>query len=79
MIDNRFLKDYDADMQRWDDRDLDLYLEYFQRRNRDLHQPDKVAAGKSKLEVLTLDVAALDIRTASGKEQFLDRVTGFLR
>jgi deoxyadenosine/deoxycytidine kinase len=25
-----------------DDRELDLYLEYFQRLNRDLHQPDKV-------------------------------------
>ena len=25
-----------------DDRELDLYLEYFQRLNRDLHQPDKI-------------------------------------
>jgi deoxyadenosine/deoxycytidine kinase len=106
-----------------DDRELDLYLEYFQRLNRDLHQPDKVlylecndtevlmrrirergrkeeagissafldglgayyrtfpqvAAGKYKLEVLTLDVSALDIRAPEGRAQFLDRVSGFFQ
>ncbi len=105
-----------------DDRELDLYLEYFQRLNRDLHQPDKViylrcddtsvllrrirergrkeeegigaefldglgayyrtfpqvAAGKHKLDVATIDVSALDIRTAQGKDEFLDRVGQFL-
>jgi len=172
VIDNRFLRDYYANMQRWsftlqleflmkrcqhhelihtvpksciqdrtlledpeifakylhglghmDDRELDLYLEYFQRLNRDLHQPDKViflqcnetgillrrirergrieeagiapafldglgayyrtfpqvAAGKYKLDVLPIDVSALDIRTTEGKEEFLDQVGGFLQ
>ena len=171
VIDNRFLRDYYANMQRWsftlqleflmkrcqhhelihtvpksciqdrtlledpeifakylhglghmDDRELDLYLEYFQRLNRDLHQPDKViylrcddtnillkriqkrgraeeagitpqflgglgayyqtfpqvAAGKYKLDVLTIDVSALDIRDEAGKEQFLSHVDQFL-
>jgi len=171
VIDNRFLRDYYADMKRWsftlqleflmkraqhhelihtvpksciqdrtlledpeifakylhglghmDDRELDLYLEYFQRLNRDLHQPDKViylqcndteilgkrirergrieesgisqdfldglgayyrtfprvASGKYKLEVSTLDVSKLDIRTADGKEEFLGRIEKFL-
>lgn len=171
VIDNRFLRDYYANMQRWsftlqleflikrcqhhelirtvpkssiqdrtliedpeifakylhglghmDDRELDLYLEYFQRLNRDLHQPDKViylrcddtgilmrrirerarkeeagitadfldglgayyrtfpqvAAGKHKLDVQSIDVSALDIRTAQGKEEFLARVERFL-
>jgi deoxyadenosine/deoxycytidine kinase len=172
VIDNRFLRDYYANMQRWsftlqleflmkrcqhhelihtvpksciqdrtlledpeifakylhglghmDDRELDLYLEYFQRLNRDLHQPDKViylecndtevllrrirergrkeeagisnafldglgayyrtfpqvAGGKYKLDVLPIDVSALDIRTPEGKEQFLARVDQYLR
>ena len=105
-----------------DDRELDLYLEYFQRLNRDLHQPDKViylrcddtsillrrigergrqeeagitpqfldglgayyrtfpqvAAGKYKLDVLSLDVSTVDIRDARGKEEFLARVEQFL-
>ncbi len=171
VIDNRFLRDYYANMQRWsftlqleflmkrcqhhelihtvpksciqdrtlledpeifakylhglghmDDRELDLYLEYFQRLNRDLHQPDKViylrcdetdillkrikergrteeagispqfldglgayyrtfpqvAAGKYKLDLLSLDVSALDIRSAAGKERFLGQVEEFL-
>jgi deoxyadenosine/deoxycytidine kinase len=106
-----------------DDRELDLYLEYFQRLNRDLHQPDKVvylrcddtevllrrirergrveeaaispafleglaayyrtfpqvASTKYRLDVLTVDVARLDIRAQNGKEQFLDEVAGFLQ
>jgi deoxyadenosine/deoxycytidine kinase len=106
-----------------DDRELDLYLEYFQRLNRDLHQPEKViflsvkesevllkrirerarkeeaglqrefldglgayystfpqvAARKYKLDVMTLDVTTIDIRTAQGKEEFLDRVSAFLK
>ncbi len=171
VIDNRFLRDYYANMQRWsftlqleflmkrcqhheliqtvkksciqdrtlledpeifakylhglghmDDRELDLYREYFNRLNRDLHQPDKViylrcddtsillrrirergrkeeagitpqfldglgayyrtfpqvAAGKYKLDVHTLDVSAVDIRDARGKEEFLARVEQFL-
>ncbi len=170
VIDNRFLRDYYADMKRWsftlqleflmkraqhhelihtvpksciqdrtlledpeifakylhglghmDDRELDLYREYFQRLNRDLHQPDKViflecadtsvllkriksrgrkeeagisgdflaglgayyqtfpqvAQGKYKLDLLRLDVGALDIRTKEGKEQFLGQVESF--
>ncbi|MBS2023723.1 MAG: deoxynucleoside kinase [Deltaproteobacteria bacterium] len=172
VIDNRFLKDYYADMKRWsftlqleflikraqhhelirtvpkssiqdrtlledpeifakylhglghmDDRELDLYLEYFQRLNRDLHQPDKVvylqckdpgvlleriqkrgrkeeaaiqvdfleglaayystfpqvARRKYKLDLLTLDVARLDIRKDEGREEFLDKVSEFLK
>lgn len=172
VIDNRFLRDYYANMQRWsftlqleflmkraqhhelihtvpksciqdrtlledpeifakylhglghmDDRELDLYLEYFQRLNRDLHQPDKViylqcndtailgrrirergrveeagiteafldglgayyrtfpqvAAGKYRLEVDTVDVSRLDIRSPEGKQDFLARVERFLR
>jgi deoxyadenosine/deoxycytidine kinase len=39
----------------------------------------QVAAGKYKLDVLTLDVSALDIRTSEGRQQFLDRVSGFLQ
>lgn len=171
VIDNRFLRDYYADMKRWsftlqleflmkraqhhelihtvakscvqdrtlledpeifakylhglghlDDRELDLYLEYFQRLNRDLHQPDKViylecndtailgrrirergrieeanlsqqfldglgayyrtfpqvATMKYQLQVLSLDVSRLDIRSAQGKQDFLDRVEQFL-
>src|ERR1700687_4296118 len=105
-----------------DDRELDLYLEYFQRLNRDLHQPDKVvflecadteillrrirergrkeeagitgeflgglgayyqtfpqvAASKYKLDLLRIDVSRTDIRAAQGREEFLDRVSGFL-
>ena len=170
VIDNRFLRDYYADMKRWsftlqleflmkraqhhelihtvpksciqdrtlledpeifakylhglghmDDRELDLYREYFGRLNRDLHQPDKViylqcnepevllrrirqrgrkeesgitpefltglaayystfpqvAAGKYGLEVLTVDVARLDIRAPAGRDEFLGRVEAF--
>ncbi len=105
-----------------DNRELDLYLEYFQRLNRDLHQPDKivylecgdvdvlharirergrkeeagiprdflaglaayystfpqVAKGKYGLELLSIDVARVDIRAAAGKEEFLGRVEQFL-
>ena len=171
VIDNRFLRDYYADMKRWsftlqleflmkraqhhelihtvpksciqdrtliedpeifakylhglghmDDRELDLYREYFQRINRDLRHPDKivylrcdptdvllkrirqrgrseeagitpefleglgayyrtfpqVAAGKYKLDVMTVDVEKLDIRAAEGKAQFLASVDQFL-
>lgn len=171
VIDNRFLRDYYADMKRWsftlqleflmkraqhhelihtvpksciqdrtlledpeifakylhglghmDDRELDLYLEYFQRLNRELRHPDKVvylqcnetevlfrrirergrkeeagitpafldglgayyrtfpqvAAGKYGLDVLTIDVARVDIRDAAGKEEFLQKVEAFL-
>jgi deoxyadenosine/deoxycytidine kinase len=171
VIDNRFLRDYYADMRRWsftlqleflmkraqhhelirtvpkscvqdrslledpyifakylhglghmDDRELDLYLEYFQRLNRELHQPDKVvyleckdpqillrrihergrkeessitpeflgglaayystfpqvATGKFGLPVLTFDVSTLDIRSPTGREEFLARVSKFL-
>ena len=172
VIDNRFLRDYYANMHRWsftlqleflmkraqhhelihtvpksciqdrtlledpeifakylhglghmDDRELDLYLEYFQRLNRDLHQPDKViylqcnetgvllrrirergrkeeagitpefldglaayyrtfpqvAAGKYRLDVATVDVARLDIRTPQGKDEFLEQIGPFLQ
>ena len=172
VIDNRFLRDYYADMKRWsftlqleflmkraqhhelihtvpksciqdrtlledpeifakylhglghmDDRELDLYREYFGRLNRDLHQPDKViylqcndteilgrrirargrveeagitqefldglgayyrtfpqvAAGKYKLDVVTIDVSRLDIRAPEGKQEFLERVGGFIQ
>jgi deoxyadenosine/deoxycytidine kinase len=171
VFDNRFLRDYYADMKRWsftlqleflikrarhhelihtvpksciqdrtlledpeifakylhglghmNDRELELYLEYFQRLGRDLRQPDKViylrcddtavllrriqtrareeeaglgadflgglgayyqtfpqvAAGKYRLDVLTVDVARQDIRTSEGREQFLAEVERFL-
>jgi len=170
VIDNRFLRDYYADMKRWsftlqleflmkralhhelirtvpkssiqdrtliedpeifakylhglghmDDRELELYLEYFQRLHRDLHHPEKivylhvrdtdvllerirkrgraeeagmrrefleglgayystfpqVAALKYRIDVLTLDVTATDIRS-TGRNEFFDRVQAFL-
>jgi deoxyadenosine/deoxycytidine kinase len=114
VIDNRFLRDYYADMRRWsftlqleflmkraqhhelirtvpkssiqdrtliedpeifakylhglghmDDRELDLYLEYFQRLNRDLHQPDKVIC----LECRDTDVLLRRIRERGRAEE----------
>jgi deoxyadenosine/deoxycytidine kinase len=114
VIDNRFLRDYYADMQRWsftlqleflmkrcqhhelihtvpksciqdrtlledpeifakylhglghmDDRELDLYLEYFQRLNRDLHQPDKVIY----LECADTEILLRRIRERGRKEE----------
>jgi deoxyadenosine/deoxycytidine kinase len=105
-----------------EDRELDLYLEYFQRLNRDLHQPDKViylqcddpsvllrrihergrveernitvdfldglgayyrtfpqvAAGKYKLDVLTVDVTGMDIRAGEDRDRFLRQAGEFL-
>lgn len=101
VLDNRFLRDYYADMRRWsftlqleflikrvehhelirtvkkncvqdrtlledpevfakylhglghmNDRELDLYFDYFHRLNRDIHQPDKV---------ICLDVSSIDV------------------
>jgi deoxyadenosine/deoxycytidine kinase len=114
VIDNRFLSDYYANMQRWsftlqlellikraqhhelirtvpkssiqdrtliedpeifakylhglghmDDRELDLYLEYFQRLNRDLHQPDKVIC----LECFDTEILLRRIRERGRKEE----------
>lgn len=172
VIDNRFLRDYYADMGRWsftlqleflirrvehhelihtvrkscvqdrtlyedpeifakylhglghmDDRELDLYFEYFQRLNSALSKPDKIicfdvpdtrvllrrirergrveekAIGadflrglngyyssfpqvvqqKYGIECLTIDVSEIDIRSTPMREEFLDRVTTFLR
>jgi deoxyadenosine/deoxycytidine kinase len=172
VIDNRFLKDYYADMGRWsftlqleflirrvehhelihtvrkscvqdrtlyedpeifakylhglgnmDDRELDLYYEYFQRLNRTIAKPDKiicfevpdvnvllkrihvrgraeetgighdflrglngyyssfpqVVRRKYGIDCLTLDVSNLDIRKNPQRDEFLDRVTTFLR
>jgi deoxyadenosine/deoxycytidine kinase len=172
VIDNRFLKDYYADMKRWsftlqleflikrithhelirtvpkscvqdrtlledpeifakylhglghmDDRELELYFDYFKRLNRDVHQPDKVIhldvpdvrvllariqtrgrveergisgeflrglnayystfpqvlRNKYKIDVLNVDVTALDVRTEEGRAEFLARAEKFLR
>lgn len=171
VIDNRFLRDYYADMRRWsftlqleflikrvghhdlirtvpkscvqdrtlledpevfakylhglgfmDDRELDLYFDYFHKLNRGVAQPDKVVVlevgnvevllgrirsrgraeeqsistdfirglsayytafpavcrNKYRLETLSIDVSAVDIRGA-GREEFLDRISTFLR
>ncbi len=105
-----------------DDRELDLYFEYFDRMNRDLHRPDKVIClqvpdakvalerirqrgrveeaemslqfleglnayysvfpqicrSKYGIEVLTLDVSTVDIRSGDGKAMFLDKVQSYL-
>jgi deoxyadenosine/deoxycytidine kinase len=105
-----------------DDRELDLYFDYFHKLNRGVQQPDKVLVlevgsidvllgrirnrgrveeqaisqefirglsayyttfstvcrNKYKLDTLTMDVSATDIRGA-GREQFLDAVSGFLK
>lgn len=114
VIDNRFLRDYYADMRRWsftlqleflmkriehhelirtvpkscvqdrtlledpevfakylhglghmDDRELDLYFEYFHKLNKDIQQPDKVIA----LEVPDPDVLIGRIRSRGRKEE----------
>jgi deoxyadenosine/deoxycytidine kinase len=114
VIDNRFLRDYYADMKRWsftlqleflmkrvehhelirtvpkscvqdrtlledpevfakylhglghmDDRELDLYFEYFHRLNRDVQQPDKVIA----LEVHDVEVLLGRIRNRGRAEE----------
>ncbi len=103
------------------DSELQLYLEYFQRLSRDIHQPDKVICfdvpdvsvllrrmksrgreeekgiqsqflrglngyyatfpmvlrSKYGMDCLTLDVTRLDIRSGEGREELLDRVSGF--
>lgn len=172
VIDNRFLRDYYADMGRWsftlqleflirrvehhelihtvrkscvqdrtlyedpeifakylhglghmNDRELDLYFEYFQRLNSALSKPDKiicfdvpdtkvllrrirergraeekgigadflrglngyyssfpqVVQRKYGIECLTIDVTEMDIRAQPTRDEFLDRVTTFLR
>ncbi len=171
VIDNRFLRDYYADMRRWSftlqlefllrrvehheligtvkkscvqdrslyedpeifakylhglghltDPELQLYLEYFQRLSAGVRRPDKVVCfdvpdvdellrrirergreeekgiassflrglasyyqtfpmvlrSKYEIDTLTIDVTATDIRSGRGREEFLDRVTGFL-
>lgn len=171
VIDNRFLKNYYADMKRWSftlqleflihrvehhelihkvpksciqdrtlyedpeifakylhglgnmtDSELELYFDYFKRLTRTVAQPDKVIcfdvpkvdvllsriklrgreeekgiqtsflrglngyyatfpmvlSGKYGVDVLTLDVTNLDIRTGKGRAEFLDRVSTFL-
>ena len=171
VIDNRFLKNYYAEMRRWSftlqleflirriehhelihtvkkscvqdrtlyedpeifakylhglghmtDGELELYFEYFQRLSRGISRPDKVicfdvpdievllarirkrgreeekgiqsqflrglngyyssfpqvVSGKYGLDCLTLDVTSLDIRSGRGREEFLDKVSGFL-
>ncbi|MBN2358715.1 MAG: deoxynucleoside kinase [Deltaproteobacteria bacterium] len=171
VVDNRFLKDYYADLTRWsftlqleflikrtqhheliatvdksciqdrtliedpevfakylhglghmNDKELDLYFDYFNRLNRDLKQPDKVVCltvpdvdvllrrirqrgraeeqgidedflrglnayystfpkvcqRKYKLDVLTFDVSAVDIRSGDGRQRFLAAVDKFL-
>lgn len=104
------------------DRELDLYFEYFEKLNRNLHKPEKViylsvgntstlmerirVRGRSEeagmrnsflaglnayysvlpqvfekkhgLDVLTIDVAQIDIRTGDGKAAFLDKVNNFI-
>jgi deoxyadenosine/deoxycytidine kinase len=102
--------------------ELDLYFEYFERLNRELHKPDKaicfvvprvdtlverikmrgraeesgiapafleglngyytafpsILAQKYGVDVLKLDVSAMDIRNGPGKDQFFDEVSAFL-
>jgi deoxyadenosine/deoxycytidine kinase len=130
VIDNRFLRDYDADMKRWsftlqleflmkraqhhelihtvpksciqdrtlledpeifakylhglghmDDRELDLYLEYFQRLNRDLHQPDKIIYLQcNDTEILGRRIRERGrIEEAGIPQQFLDGLGAYYR
>ena len=130
VIDNRFLRDYYADMKRWsftlqleflmkraqhhelihtvpksciqdrtlledpeifakylhglghmDDRELDLYLEYFQRLNRDLHQPDKIIYLQcNDTEILGRRIRERGrIEEAGIPQQFLDGLGAYYR
>ena len=130
VIDNRFLRDYYANMQRWsftlqleflikraqhhelirtvqkssiqdrtliedpeifakylhglghmDDRELDLYLDYFQRLNRDLHQPDKVIYLQcNDTEILGRRIRERGrVEEAGITQQFLDGLGAYYR
>jgi len=105
-----------------DDRELELYFEYFDKFNRELHRPEKVICltvdhvstlqeriqkrgraeesgisakfleglngyysvlpqvfeNKYGIDVLTINVAHVDIRQGEGREMFLDTVQNFL-
>ena len=64
-----------------DDRELDLYLEYFQRLNRDLHQPDKVIYLQcNDTEILGRRIRERGRVEESGiSQQFLDGLGAYYR